>query len=120
MPHELSVSYINNVIYNDLVSEVGSWRISSNNNNNDGTVNLSTLKQVMIVADGGVLEVHVNERFAISTCIYQWFQASRNCSFVVRDAEGLDGGDVEFGDVQIWEGLFEAWRERTTTMTTEQ
>jgi len=235
-PRELSVGYINNVIYNDLVSEVGSWRVVSNNN--DGTVNLSTLKQVIvretlaamkanattyitepgrticeengmvpfaqspasrhwllqttisfptnvrgsnlavgfqifssqyeaasiyyqfsnesfiidrsnssaaaistgiyhaneagsfrlfdvshnatvemetmqltIVADGGVVEVHVNDRFSISTWIFPWYDVSRNISFLVKDA---GAGDVTFGDVDIWEGLYDAWPERLT------
>ena len=234
LPRELSVGYINNVIYNDLVSEVGSWRVAGNNN--DGTVNLSTMKQVIvrealaamksnatthitqpgmtiaeedaivpftqspgsqhwllttsitfpsgargsnlaaglqifssaheatsiyyqfsnesliidrsnssaaaaatgiyhaneagkfrlfdvstngtvemetmqltIVADGGIVEVHVNDRFAVSTWVFPWYAVSRNISFLVQ---GAGSGDVTFGEVDVWVGLYDAWPER--------
>jgi beta-fructofuranosidase len=56
------------------------------------------------------LEVHVNDRFAVSTWVLPWFEASRSISFLVL---GASTGDVGFGDVEIWEGLYDAWPLRT-------
>lgn len=60
-----------------------------------------------VVVDGGVVEVHVNDRFALSTWIWSWYEDSRNVGFFV------DGGEVEFGNVTIWEGLVDAWPQRS-------
>ena len=59
-----------------------------------------------IVVDGGIVEVHVNDRFALSTWVWSWYEDSRNIRFIV------EGGEVEFGDVTIWEGLVDAWPQR--------
>lgn len=60
-----------------------------------------------IVVDGGVVEVHVNGRFAISTWIWSWYESSTNIGFFV------EGGTVRFGETTIYEGLFDAWPERS-------
>ena len=61
-----------------------------------------------IVVDGGIVEVHVNDRFAISTWVWSWYEDSRNVRFLV------EGGEVEFGETTIWEGLADAWPQRNT------
>ncbi|KAF1933361.1 glycoside hydrolase family 32 protein [Didymella exigua CBS 183.55] len=61
-----------------------------------------------IVVDGGIVEVHVNDRFALSTWIWSWYEDSKNIRFIA------EGSEVEFGNVTIWEGLIDAWPERST------
>lgn len=61
-----------------------------------------------IVVDGGIVEVHVNDRFAMSTWVWSWYEDSRNVRFLV------EGGEVEFGETTIWEGLADAWPQRNT------
>ncbi|KAF2732900.1 extracellular invertase [Polyplosphaeria fusca] len=60
-----------------------------------------------IIVDGGIIEVHANGRFALSTWVWSWYESSRGIEFLV------DGGEVEFGNVTIWEGLVDAWPERS-------
>ncbi|KAJ4316120.1 hypothetical protein N0V94_005608 [Neodidymelliopsis sp. IMI 364377] len=74
--------------------------IPSRNDTRVETLNLT------IVVDGGVVEVHANNRFALSTWIWSWYEDSRDIRFLV------DGGEVDFGDVTIWEGLVDAWPQR--------
>lgn len=59
-----------------------------------------------IFVDGGVLEVHVNDRFALSTWVLSWHDDSRNIAFIA------EGGEIEFSDVTVWEGLVDAWPAR--------
>ena len=61
---------------------------------------------VTVVVDGGLVEVHVNDRFAISTWVWSWYEDSRDIRFFVED------GEVEFGETKIWEGLVNAWPHR--------
>lgn len=61
-----------------------------------------------IVVDGGIVEVHVNDRFALSTWVWSWYEESRNIRFIA------EGGEVEFGETTIWEGLVDAWPERSS------
>ncbi|KAF2025668.1 extracellular invertase [Setomelanomma holmii] len=56
-----------------------------------------------IVVDSGVVEVHVNDQFVLSTWIWSWYEISRDIGFLV------EGGEVEFGEVRTWEGLVDAW-----------
>jgi beta-fructofuranosidase len=67
-----------------------------------GETKVETLN-LTIVVDGGVVEVHMNDRFVLSTWVWAWYDNSRDIKFVV------EGGEVEFGDVKIWEGLVDAW-----------
>ncbi|KAJ8114553.1 hypothetical protein OPT61_g3597 [Boeremia exigua] len=85
--------------------ETGKFRlfdVPSANGTEIETLNLT------IVVDGGIVEVHVNDRFALSTWVWSWYEDSRNIRFLV------EGGEVEFGEVTIWEGLVDAWPKRNT------
>jgi beta-fructofuranosidase len=62
-----------------------------------------------IVVDGGVVEVHANNRFALSTWVLPWYSSSRNISFFI-----LGGGSVKFSNVVVYEGLVDAWPDRST------
>ncbi|USP75561.1 glycoside hydrolase family 32 protein [Curvularia clavata] len=59
-----------------------------------------------IVVDGGVVEVHANDRFALSTWVRPWYTDSRDIAFFV------EGGDVHLGNVTVYEGLVDAWPSR--------
>ena len=84
-------------------AESGKFRLFDIPRGNDTEV--ETLKMTIIV-DGGIVEVHVNDRFALSTWVWSWYEDSRNIRFLV------DGGEAEFGETTIWEGLVDAWPER--------
>jgi beta-fructofuranosidase len=81
-------------------NESGKFRlfdVPSGNGTSVETLNLT------IVVDGGIVEVHANDRFAISTWVRSWYADSTDVGFFV------EGGEAEFGDVNIWEGLVDAW-----------
>jgi beta-fructofuranosidase len=61
-----------------------------------------------IVVDGGVVEVHANNRFALSTWVRPWYKDSRDIAFFVEGA----GGHVDVGNVTVYEGLVDAWPKR--------
>lgn len=61
-----------------------------------------------IVVDNSIVEVHANGRFAISTWARSWYDSSREIRFF------QDGsGEVTFGNVTVYEGLYDAWPGRT-------
>lgn len=72
----------------------------------DGQEVMETL-ELMIVVDNAVVEIHANARFALSTWARSWYAASRDIRFFVEGA-----GSVTFGDVEVVEGLFDAWPAR--------
>jgi beta-fructofuranosidase len=80
--------------------EVGLLRlfdIRSGHGSSTETLNLT------VVVDGGVVEVHANSRFSIGTWVWSWYEDSRDVQFFV------EGGEVQFGETTIWEGLVDAW-----------
>lgn len=85
-------------------NESGKFRLFDVPNGNGTSIETLNLT---IVVDGGVVEVHANDRFAISTWVRSWYEDSRDVGFFV------EGGEVEFGNVNIWEGLVDAWPGRT-------
>lgn len=85
-------------------NEAGKFRlfdIPCGNSTSVETLNLT------VIVDGGIVEVHVNDRFALSTWIWSWYEDSKNLRFIV------EGGEVEFGDTTVWEGLVDAWPQRS-------
>jgi beta-fructofuranosidase len=91
----------NNWVLTD--TESGKFRLFDIPSGNGTEV--ETLKMTIVV-DGGIVEVHVNDRFALSTWVWSWYEDSRNIRFLV------DGGEAEFGETTIWEGLVDAWPQR--------
>lgn len=73
----------------------------------DGRETVETLRLTLVV-DNSIVEIHANERFALSTWIKPWYSASTNISFF---AEGT--GSVEFSEITIHEGLYDAFPHRT-------
>ncbi|KAJ9150000.1 Glycoside hydrolase family 32 protein [Pleurostoma richardsiae] len=72
----------------------------------DGEEQMETLS-LTIVVDSAVVEVHANDRFAVSTWIRSWYSASKEIRFF---HEGT--GSVTFEGVQFYEGLYDAWPDR--------
>lgn len=72
----------------------------------DGEEVVETL-ELMVVVDGAVVEVHANGRIVMSTWVRSWYVESREIRFFHEGA-----GSVMFGDVEVTEGLFNAWPER--------
>lgn len=76
-----------------------------------------------IVLDGSLLQIWVNERFALTARIYPARLDSTGLSFFTGDIgsgeEGCvqrsgrkEGGGAVWGDVTIWKGLAKAWPQR--------
>ena len=63
-----------------------------------------------IIVDGGVVEVHANDRFALSTWVRSWYADSRDVTFFVG------GGGAYVHNVTLYEGLVDAWPERNATV----
>ncbi|KAK9795992.1 putative Glycosyl hydrolase [Seiridium cardinale] len=63
--------------------------------------------ELTIVVDNAVVEVHANDRFALSTWARSWYSNSTEIRFFY---EGDD--EVIFKDIIVQEGLYEAWPER--------
>lgn len=73
----------------------------------DGEETVETLR-LTVVVDNSIVEIHANERFALSTWIKPWYSASTNISFF---SEGT--GSVQFSEITIHEGLYDAFPNRT-------
>ncbi|RYO80755.1 hypothetical protein DL763_008798 [Monosporascus cannonballus] len=73
----------------------------------DGEEQIETL-DLTIVVDNSIVEVHANDRFAVSTWARSWYAASREIRFF-HDGEG----EVTFGNVTVHEGLYDAWPDRS-------
>ncbi|RMJ10008.1 hypothetical protein CDV36_010361 [Fusarium kuroshium] len=71
-----------------------------------GEKRIETL-DLTIVVDNSIVEIHANDRFSLSTWARSWYSDSTEIRFF-HDGEG----EVTFGDVSIYEGLFDAWPER--------
>ncbi|KAI8721905.1 hypothetical protein NCS52_00333100 [Fusarium sp. LHS14.1] len=71
-----------------------------------GEERIETL-DLTIVVDNSIVEVYANDRFSLSTWARSWYADSTEIRFF-HEGEG----EVTFGDVSIYEGLFDAWPER--------
>ncbi|SPO07440.1 uncharacterized protein DNG_10134 [Cephalotrichum gorgonifer] len=65
--------------------------------------------ELTIVVDNSIVEVHANDRFAVSTWARSWYASSKDIKFF-HEGEG----EVEFGEVTVYEGLYDAWPDRST------
>lgn len=73
----------------------------------NGTSSIEALN-LTIVVDNSIVEVYANDRFALSTWIWSWFQESTQISFFYENADG-----VQYDNTTVNEGLFDAWPTRT-------
>ncbi|KAJ5150894.1 uncharacterized protein N7482_010146 [Penicillium canariense] len=72
-----------------------------------GGRNITESIQMSIFVDGSLVEVYVNERFALTTRIYP----SREDSSGVALFFG-PGVEVEYSNIEIWDGLLNVWPHR--------
>ncbi|KAF7719133.1 Beta-fructofuranosidase [Penicillium ucsense] len=63
--------------------------------------------QMSIFVDGSLLEVYVNERFALTTRIYPSREDSTGIAFYKAPC-----AQVEYSNIEIWDGLLNVWPER--------
>ncbi|KAF4974678.1 hypothetical protein FZEAL_8449 [Fusarium zealandicum] len=72
----------------------------------DGEERLETL-DLTIVVDNSIVEIHANDRFALSTWARSWYADSTEIRFFHSGS-----GEATFSNVTIHEGLYDAWPER--------
>lgn len=71
-----------------------------------GSGNSSSIEalDLTIIVDNSIVEVYVNNRFALSTWVWSWYEESTQISFFYEGAEG-----VQYDNTTVYEGLFDAW-----------
>ncbi|EFQ36168.1 hypothetical protein CGRA01v4_06130 [Colletotrichum graminicola] len=65
-----------------------------------------------LILDGSLLEIWVNDRFALATRIYPSRSDSTGLSFFVGNAAAPTGGTATWTHVKAWIGLAKAWPKR--------
>jgi beta-fructofuranosidase len=79
-----------------------------------GSTVQSNLK-LMIIVDNSMVEIYANDVTVITTRVYPWLLASRGAGILVKDG-GL-GSYASYEDVELWDGLIDAWPSRTNYVT---
>lgn len=69
--------------------------------------NVTESIQMSIFVDGSLVEVYVNERFALTTRIYPSRKDSTGVALY-----SAPGAKVEYSNIEIWDGLLNVWPER--------
>ncbi|KAI6890851.1 hypothetical protein KC334_g14468, partial [Hortaea werneckii] len=88
-------------------NEVGKLRLFDIQCEGEQEAHVETLNLTILV-DNGIVEVYANDRFVISTWVWSWYASSNNIAFFHEGSQA-----VKFGDVRIYEGLADAWPERS-------
>ncbi|KAJ6486871.1 glycosyl hydrolase [Mycena sanguinolenta] len=102
--------------HNSLIASYGTqievamlrlWPILNGNTTTIQSLNLT------IVVDNSALEIYANNVTVITTRIYPWLSASIGAGFyVLPPADGVGTGSVSFDQVELWDGLVNAWPSR--------
>ncbi|KAJ7190926.1 glycosyl hydrolase [Mycena pura] len=77
--------------------------------------NVSTIQSLnlTVVVDNSALEVYSNDVAVITTRIYPWLSSSIGAGFKVLPPVGESGpGRVRYDQVELWDGLLNAWPSR--------
>ncbi|KAJ0158767.1 Levanase [Colletotrichum tanaceti] len=83
------------------------------NSNSNGTAAVAEDLNFHVVLDGSLLEIWVNERFALTARIYPSRNDSTGLSFFAGDTTAAPVGvKATWKDVKVWAGLAKAWPER--------
>jgi beta-fructofuranosidase len=56
-----------------------------------------------IIVDNSIVEVHINDRFSITSRVYPWLGASVGAGFIQHG--GTSNAKVRFSNVELWDGL---------------
>ncbi|KAK4047386.1 hypothetical protein OIV83_005433 [Microbotryomycetes sp. JL201] len=84
-------------------TEVAKLRLWKTTDSNVRTLNLT------VVVDNSVLEVHANDEAIITTRVYPWLTNSTNAGLL---AENVTGTPVSVSNIELWDGLVNAWPDR--------
>ncbi|KAJ6571789.1 glycosyl hydrolase [Mycena capillaripes] len=105
-----------NRTHNSLIASYGTetevaklrlWPILSGNTSAIQSLNLT------VIVDNSALEVYANDVAVITTRIYPWLAASIGAGFsVLPPSNGTGGGSVSYDQVELWDGLINAWPSR--------
>ncbi|CAD6891130.1 unnamed protein product [Tilletia controversa] len=91
------------------------WNTTSDNGTSFATQSLN----VRVFMDGSALEIYINDLFVLSTRLYYWYPDSTKMGFFYRLPAGAvanasnDLFDVSWSNVSVWEGLFDAYPNRS-------
>ncbi|KAG9084681.1 hypothetical protein FRC06_003942 [Ceratobasidium sp. 370] len=86
------------------------WQVPSGKRN--GT-KLETLK-LMVIVDNSIVEIYANDVFALTTRVYPWRDDSLGLGYYVSGK-----GTVNFSNVNVYEGLTNAWPSRPANSSNE-
>ncbi|KAJ7217489.1 glycosyl hydrolase [Mycena haematopus] len=102
--------------HNSLIASYGTeievamlrlWPILHGNTSTIQSLNLT------IIVDNSALEIYANDVAVISTRSYPWLAASIGASFhVLPPTNGVGKGNVSYSQVELWDGLVNAWPSR--------
>jgi beta-fructofuranosidase len=81
------------------------WNIKNGDIITRQTLNLT------IVVDNSVVEVYANDETVITTRVYPWLTASNGAGFLIKGGGGAES-TVYYSNVEVWDGLINAWPER--------
>jgi beta-fructofuranosidase len=91
-------------------TEVAKFRLWPILNGNASTIQSLNLT---IVVDNSALEVYANDVAVITTRIYPWLSASTGAGFfVLPPSNEAESGSVSYDQVELWDGLVNAWPSR--------
>ncbi|KAJ7136062.1 glycosyl hydrolase [Mycena epipterygia] len=85
------------------VAKLRLWPILNGNTSTIQTLNLT------VIVDNSALEVYANDVAVITTRIYPWLSASNGAGFSVLPPSNGTGGSVSYDQVELWDGLINAW-----------
>ncbi|KAL0574573.1 hypothetical protein V5O48_007385 [Marasmius crinis-equi] len=91
----------------DTRNEAGKFRLWNILDASTGSANMESL-DLQIIVDNSIVEIFANNRFALSTWVLPWYNASKGISFYY---EG-DGVKVSYRNITVHEGLVNAWPDR--------
>ncbi|ORY65647.1 glycosyl hydrolase [Leucosporidium creatinivorum] len=93
----------------DNTTELGKLKLWRTLGSNTTTLNLT------VIVDNSVIEVHANDEFALTTRVYPWLSNSTGTGFL---SSNVSGSAVKVSNVELWDGLVDAWPERSTNTST--
>ncbi|KAJ7660076.1 glycosyl hydrolase [Mycena rosella] len=86
------------------VAKLRLWPILNGNTSTIQTLNLT------VIVDNSALEVYANDVAVVTTRIYPWLSASTGAGFfVLPPTNGTGSGNVSYSQVELWDGLINAW-----------
>ncbi|KAK7019022.1 glycoside hydrolase family 32 protein [Favolaschia claudopus] len=89
------------------VAKLRLWPILNGNTSTIQSLNLT------VIVDNSALEIYANDVAVITSRVYPWLSASLGAGFfVLPPSNGVGGGSVKYENVELWDGLVNAWPSR--------